>query len=161
MPLGLFLTLAGTLVAPGLRCRYAEIGNRPSILGTADFRILAEIANQNDLVHASRHRHSPHLKSRHGIRALACRPLTLPLAPIAAGACCDRPYTSARRVVRACPLFSTYSARLATVPALFQQENRLAPDRYHGAAVYQRGLLPLHFSLSARHKKAKKFPIAL
>src|SRR6185369_16032756 len=57
--LGLFLALAGALVAPGLRRRDAQIGNRPPVLCPPDFRILAEVADQNHLVHASRHRRSP------------------------------------------------------------------------------------------------------
>src|SRR5207253_5547712 len=59
VPLGLFLALAGALVAPGLRRRDAQIGDRPPILCPPDFRILAEISDQNHLVHASRHRRSP------------------------------------------------------------------------------------------------------
>src|SRR5215216_4300472 len=59
VPLRLFLTLAGALVAPGLRRRDAQIGNRPPVLCPPDFRILAEVADQNHLVHASRHRRSP------------------------------------------------------------------------------------------------------
>src|SRR3954463_11538402 len=55
MPLGLFLALAGRLVAPGFRSGNAQIRNRPPVLGTADLWILAEISNQNDLVDASRH----------------------------------------------------------------------------------------------------------
>ena len=63
MPLGLFLALAGGLVAPGFGRRHAQIGDRPPILGPPDFRILAEISDQNHLVHASRHRRSPLSKS--------------------------------------------------------------------------------------------------
>src|SRR6185437_1168453 len=59
MPFGLFLALAGRLVAPALRGRDAQIGDRPAVLGTPDLRVLAEIADQNHLVHTSRHRHSP------------------------------------------------------------------------------------------------------
>src|SRR6185295_16681765 len=47
MPLGLFLALAGALVAPRLRRRDAQIGNRPPVLCPPDFRILAEVADQN------------------------------------------------------------------------------------------------------------------
>src|SRR4029078_4273742 len=50
MPLGLFLALAGVLVAPGFRRRHAQICDRTGIIGAADLRIFAEIANQNDLV---------------------------------------------------------------------------------------------------------------
>src|SRR4029079_15088537 len=59
VPLGLFLALAGTLVAPALRGRDAQIGDRPPVLCPPDFRILAEISDQDHLVHASRHRRSP------------------------------------------------------------------------------------------------------
>src|SRR5450631_2191580 len=59
MPLGLFLALAGRLVAPGVGGGDAEIGDRPPVLGAPNFGILAEISNQNDLVYASRHRRSP------------------------------------------------------------------------------------------------------
>src|SRR5438552_7675582 len=59
VPLGLFLALAGGLVAPAFGGRDAQIGDRPPVLGTPDFRILAEISDQNHLVHASCHRRSP------------------------------------------------------------------------------------------------------
>src|SRR5450631_3883450 len=59
MPLGLFLALASCLVAPGVGGGGAKIRDRPPVLGTPDFRILAEISDQNDLVYASRHRRSP------------------------------------------------------------------------------------------------------
>src|ERR1019366_9642615 len=59
MPLGLLLALAGGLVAPGLRGGHAEIGDRPPILRAPDFGILAEISDQNHLVHATCHRRSP------------------------------------------------------------------------------------------------------
>src|ERR1700735_2971151 len=62
MPFGLFLALAGRLVAPGIRCRDPQIGDRPPVLSALDFRIGPEIADQNDLVHASRHRRSPLLE---------------------------------------------------------------------------------------------------
>src|SRR3954454_573425 len=80
VPLGLFLALAGCLVAPRLRGRDAQIGDRPPVLRAADFRILAEISNQNDLVDASRHLRSP-LRiatefKRRGPRATAlCHPV--------------------------------------------------------------------------------------
>ena len=63
VPLGLFLALAGRLVAPGFRRRDAQIGDRTAILRPPDFRVLAEIADQNHLVNASRHRRSPLKKS--------------------------------------------------------------------------------------------------
>ncbi len=62
MPLGLFLALAGRLVAPGFRGRHAQIGNRSPILRPPDFGILAEISDQNHLVYTSRHRRSPLLE---------------------------------------------------------------------------------------------------
>src|SRR5260370_33334280 len=62
MPLGLFLAVAGRLVAPAFGGRHAQIGNRPPVLGPPDFRILAEISDQNHLVYASRHHHSPSSK---------------------------------------------------------------------------------------------------
>src|SRR6476661_75873 len=45
VPLGLFLALAGGLVAPAFGGRDAQIGNWPPILGAPDFRILAEISD--------------------------------------------------------------------------------------------------------------------
>ncbi len=39
MPLGLFLALAGRLVAPGIGCRHAQIGDRPPILRPPDLGI--------------------------------------------------------------------------------------------------------------------------
>src|SRR6185369_16642974 len=59
VPLGLFLALTGALVAPGFRRGDAQISDRPPVLCPPDFRILAEVADQNHLVHASRHRRSP------------------------------------------------------------------------------------------------------
>jgi len=55
VPLGLFLALAGRLVLPGIGCRDAQISDRPSILGATDFRIGAQIADQDHFVDASRH----------------------------------------------------------------------------------------------------------
>src|SRR4051794_41195799 len=55
MPLGLFLALAGGLVAPGVGGRDPKIGDRPPVLGPLDFRIGAQIADQNDLVDRTRH----------------------------------------------------------------------------------------------------------
>src|SRR5262245_56875235 len=55
MPLGLFASLAGVLVAPGLRSRYAQIDDRTAVLGAADVRIGAQIADENDLVDAACH----------------------------------------------------------------------------------------------------------
>src|SRR5579862_85321 len=59
MPLGLFLALARGLVLPGLRGGKAQIRHRPAVLGATNFRIGAQIADQNHLVDASRHRTSP------------------------------------------------------------------------------------------------------
>src|SRR4051794_4358704 len=59
VPLGLFLALAGRLVAPAFRGGHAQIGDRPAVLGPPDFRVLAEISDQNHLVHTSRHHRSP------------------------------------------------------------------------------------------------------
>src|SRR4029077_17588479 len=56
VPLGLFLAFSGRLVAPAFRGRHVQIGDRPAVLGPPDFRILAEISDQNYLVYASRHR---------------------------------------------------------------------------------------------------------
>src|SRR4029077_5243249 len=89
MPLGLFLTLAGPLVAPGLGGGDAQIGDRPPVLCPPDFRILAQIPDQNHLVHASRHRRSP-LEITGKIISYAGRPAAL--------ACIGRrPYTLVRR----------------------------------------------------------------
>ena len=55
VPFGLFLALAGGLVAPALRGRDAQIGDRAAVLGAPDFRVRAEIADQNDLVHRACH----------------------------------------------------------------------------------------------------------
>ena len=59
MPLGLFLALARGLVLPGLRCRQPQVRHRPAVLGAANFRIGAQIADQDHLVDASRHKSSP------------------------------------------------------------------------------------------------------
>src|ERR1700738_4995715 len=63
MPLGFFLALTGALVAPSIRRGYPQIRNRTPVLSPLDFRISPEIADQNYLVHASRHRRSPNLNS--------------------------------------------------------------------------------------------------
>ena len=55
MPLGLFLALAGGLVAPAFAGGDVEIGDRAAVLGAADLRILAQIADQNDLVDRACH----------------------------------------------------------------------------------------------------------
>src|SRR5664279_3180538 len=55
VPLGFFLALAGGLVAPAFRGGDAEIGDRPAVLSAANFRIFAEIADQDHFVDATRH----------------------------------------------------------------------------------------------------------
>jgi hypothetical protein len=59
MPFGLLASLASGFVAPRIRRREPQIGDRPAILSATDFRIGAQVADQNDLVHASRHRPTP------------------------------------------------------------------------------------------------------
>ena len=55
VPLRLFATLAGRLVAPGFgRCN-PQVGDRAAVLRAADLGILAEIANQDDFVDGSGH----------------------------------------------------------------------------------------------------------
>src|ERR1019366_8338194 len=51
VPLGLFLALSGRLVAPAFGGGHPQIRDRPAVLGTPDFRIRTEIADQDDLVH--------------------------------------------------------------------------------------------------------------
>jgi len=55
VPLGLLPSLAGVLVPPRLRRRHPQIDNRTAVLGTADLRVSAQIADQNDLVDAACH----------------------------------------------------------------------------------------------------------
>jgi hypothetical protein len=50
VPLGPLAALAGVPVAPCLGGRDPQIRNRSAILGAADFRIGAEVADQNDFV---------------------------------------------------------------------------------------------------------------
>src|SRR5262252_7026037 len=69
VPLGLFLAFAGCLVAPAFGGRDTQIGDRPAVLRPPDLRILAEVSDQNHLVHAARHRHSPNLTSTAGYAA--------------------------------------------------------------------------------------------
>src|SRR5580698_520105 len=59
VPLGLFLALARGLVLPGLRCGQPQVRHRPAVLGATNFRIGAQIADQDHLVDASRHDASP------------------------------------------------------------------------------------------------------
>src|ERR1019366_5420245 len=81
MPLGLFLALAGRLVAPAIGGRHAQIGNRPPILGPPARRILAEISHQNHLVYPSRHRRSPLSKITGKITGPAGRSASAPVLP--------------------------------------------------------------------------------
>ena len=55
VPLGLFLHLAGGLVAPAFRGRQAQVGDRGAAGGGPGFRILPEVADENDLVDAACH----------------------------------------------------------------------------------------------------------
>src|SRR5216684_6767788 len=59
MPLGPLPAFAGRLVAPAVGRRHAQVRHRPTVLGAADFRIRSEIADQDHLVHATRHECSP------------------------------------------------------------------------------------------------------
>ena len=136
MPLGLFLALAGVLVAPGFRRRDAQIGDRPPVLGPPDFRILAEIADQNDLVHASRHRRSPldiagknhwPAAAGHRLQFLTCRQfldLSGPLVRVRFRTSGATLYAAKRRGLSdpsASQRLSTYSIDQGDVPALFRK----------------------------------------
>ena len=55
VPLGLLLALAGVLVAPGLRRGDPEIDHRIARVESANFRVAAEIADQDNLVDAACH----------------------------------------------------------------------------------------------------------
>src|SRR5208283_5848266 len=55
VPLGALLALAGGLVAPGLGGREREVDDLVAGIGAADARILAQVADQNDLVDAASH----------------------------------------------------------------------------------------------------------
>src|SRR5580698_5005291 len=59
VPFGFLTPLAGRLVFPRIRSRDAQIGNRPAVLGAADFRIRAEIADQDNFVDAACHDLTP------------------------------------------------------------------------------------------------------
>src|SRR5260370_34214868 len=118
MPLGLFLAFAGRLVTPGFRRRDAQIGDRPAILRPPDFRILAEVTDQNHLVYASRHRCSP-LK----ITGLAEHRPSLRISLSALGylkatlyACSHGPLGDPAAI----PRLSTYSIARQNVPVLFR-----------------------------------------
>ena len=55
MPLGLFLALAGILVAPAFGCGDPDVDHRVTGVQPPDFRVGAQIPDQNDLVYATRH----------------------------------------------------------------------------------------------------------
>src|SRR5439155_8927882 len=55
VPFGALLALAGDAVAPAFRGRQVQIGDARTVLGRADFRIAAEIADQDHLVDAASH----------------------------------------------------------------------------------------------------------
>src|SRR5262249_50767670 len=59
VPLGLLATLAGVLVAPAFGGGKREVGDTRAVLRAADFGIAAQIAHQNDLIHATCHDVSP------------------------------------------------------------------------------------------------------
>src|SRR3990167_5536572 len=59
VPLGALIALARGAVAPGFRGRQAEVGHPVARVEGADLRILAQIADQNDLVDAARHGNAP------------------------------------------------------------------------------------------------------
>jgi hypothetical protein len=59
VPFGLLTPLAGVLVAPAFRGRHRQVGDRTTVLGAPDFRVRAQIADENDLVDATRHDVSP------------------------------------------------------------------------------------------------------
>src|SRR6185437_11416221 len=63
VPFRAFLALAGRLVPPGLRGRQREIRDARAVVGRADLRILADVADQNDFVDASGHADAPLLTS--------------------------------------------------------------------------------------------------
>src|SRR3954454_25350552 len=127
VPLGLFLALAGRLVAPRLRGGDAQIGDRPPVLGAADFRILAEISNQNDLVDASRHLRSP-LRMPPNSR----RPVRSPRSavPVEATLYARRTLADDDQSVTP-PVIPTYSIELLFVPDLFlaKPPHRCGVDR--------------------------------
>src|SRR5712672_2989551 len=93
VPFGLFLALAGRLVAPAFRGGHAQIGDRPAVLGPSDLWILAEISDQNHLVHTSRHHRSPRSNywTRPGIQPI--EPAHVPHPPSPPGHFDGRPYT--------------------------------------------------------------------
>src|SRR5262245_16809879 len=87
VPLCLFAPLSRRLIAPGLGGGDAQVGNGTAVLRTADLGILAEIANQNDLVDGTGHE-TLLLKRSFRSAALvpaaqACRPGLAPRHPLA------------------------------------------------------------------------------
>src|SRR4051794_24001836 len=133
VPLRLFLALAGRLVAPRLRGGDAQIGDRPPVLGAADFRILAEISNQNDLVDASRHLRSPlrmPLNSRRPVRSPRSA------VPVEATLYARRTLADDDQSVTP-PVIPTYSIELLFVPDLFlaKPPHRCGVDRQCSAGM--------------------------
>ena len=55
VPLRALAPLAAALVAPAFRGRQRQVGDPRPVLGRADLRIAAQIADQNDLVDAASH----------------------------------------------------------------------------------------------------------
>src|SRR5690606_28019855 len=55
MPLGAFLALAGIAVLPGFRGGDAQVGDLAAAGKGADFGVLAQVADQDHLVHAACH----------------------------------------------------------------------------------------------------------
>src|SRR5215471_1312392 len=107
MPFGLLPPLAGRLIPPGVRRCDAQICDRPSVLGAADFRILAQVPHQNDLVDAARHDGSPLVRmSALPKYVLPNRSTTLALTPTAARSPRAFPQRSAGLTgLMACSLF--------------------------------------------------------
>ena len=64
VPFGLFAPLAGVLVAPAFAGGDAQVGDRAAVLHVADFRVGAEIADQNDLVDGTGHDASSFVAAR-------------------------------------------------------------------------------------------------
>src|SRR5437588_9916497 len=113
MPLGLFLALAGRLVAPAFRGGDAHVHDRTAVLHPPHLRVLAQIADQNDLVDRACHCSSPPIV------------WAAPYAAAAAGApgeiTCPRQYGDgiAAHVFSFCSNMSTASTQLpAPSPAL-------------------------------------------
>src|SRR5262249_44757331 len=88
MPLGLFAALAGRLVAPGVGGGDPQVDDRTAVLGAADFRVRAKIADQNDFVDAACH------------RSLLVLSVTLPRRPPGFAAVARRARTCPRKTCR-------------------------------------------------------------